>query len=735
MDLSHDIITTFGSALFFGILFIIISNKLKVPSIVILLAGGIILGPSSLGLKIINPEYLGDGLNSVIQLAVALILFEGGLTLDVKGYKEVSSEIRRALTIGVVVTWVLSTIAIKLFFNFSLAFSVLSGSLIIVTGPTVIGPLLKRIKVQKKIHNFLHWEGVLIDPIGVFIALLCYEWMIGQNAIEHFLFRIVTGVGIGFVGGYILYQVIKRHWVSEGSLNVFILSYAVIIFVLSGIIIPESGLMSVIITGFAVGYSDLPQIDSIKIYKAQLIDLLIGLLFILLAANLDIASFSRHYGIKMVFIVLIVMFVIRPLNILFVTFRKNKFNIREKIFLSWIAPRGIVAASMASLFAINLKNTGNPEYSLHYDFLEAFTYAVICGTVIFQGFSAKYIGGLLKVLEPKPTGWLIVSAHNLARFAAQFITSIGYSVTLVDINMHSVKVARREGLDAIAENALTLNPDDYPEIYDIGNILVITSNEDRNELVCQMWLKKLSYLKLYKWEYSSKVEEKSMEVLKTAVGKIVWPSIELDKIVTTGRELKDLGIIKKNVNVSSIKHRDRVLMYYSNGVMKPYVPDDAEGKCTCLMYQPLEIEVDLNIMKQWVIFSDAASMSGIIKELLAIIKKDFPKIKTNKLHKLLLEQEKEYSSIIGYNIALPHAYIEGIDNSVVMVAKIFSPVTCRYDGGIIDFVFLVLSPKDQPNTHIETLAKISKFVSNENNLKLMQEALSRKDLLKLFFPD
>jgi NhaP-type Na+/H+ or K+/H+ antiporter len=307
--------------------------------------------------------------------------------LDPRGYRQLSYEIRNVLTWGVLLTWLGVTLVVRFIFGLEWAFALLAASLVIVTGPTVVGPLLKRIRAKSHLHQFLHWEGVLIDPIGVFIALLCYEWIIGHNAVLLFFIRFATGLLVGTLSGIILAKIVQREWISDELLNIFMLAAAVGIFILSDLIIPESGLLSVTIAGFVLGYVDTPRIEQLKQYKAQLIELLIGLLFVLLAAKLDVAGFWRM-GWRGLLAVALVMLVIRPVNIWLTTWRSEKFGLKEKIFLSWVAPRGIVAASMASLFALNLTEQGKGDAG-QAAFLETFTYSVILGTVVLQGFSAR----------------------------------------------------------------------------------------------------------------------------------------------------------------------------------------------------------------------------------------------------------------------------------------------------------------------------------------------------------
>ncbi len=730
--MTHEIIATFALALFFGILFVAIAKRLKVSPIVILLIGGILVGPGAYRLNIIDPMKLGDGLVAIIQMSVALILFEGGLTLDLKGYRQVSSEIRAALTGGVLITWIGSAAIIKYVFGYPWVFAILAGSLIIVTGPTVIGPLLKRVGVHQRLNNFLHWEGVLIDPIGVFIALLCYEWIIGHDAILLFLSRFLSGIVIGLVCGYILARIIRKNWIPEENLNLFVLAAALGIYTLSDMLVLESGLLSVVISGFVIGTLDTPQMDRIKIHKAQLIELLIGLLFVLLAANLSIDTYRGEYLLKILLVVILVMIVIRPLNIFVSTIGSKNFNLRDKLFLSWIAPRGIVAASMASLFALNLKGSGS-RFADEAAFLETFTYAVISGTVILQGFSAGWIARLLKLHEPEPTGWLIVGAHKLGRIVANFIQDQGRAVTLIDTNIRMVAVARRNGFTSISDNAITVNPDNTPELFGVGNVLAITENEELNELICQRWSRKLKNPNLYQWRQLSLPDEKAAPEA-TPTGTPVWTSLPLGRVIKMSIENKDIAFMQGQSEAGSINHPERVLMSRVGDRVYPFLPEDTEGPCMFLLYQPFTVSVDLHIKPEWVIFSTARSMSGVIQELLDVLRNEYPDLETASIHKHMMDIENEYSSLIGFNIALPHGYSEKINESIVMVARLTHRVLSKINNEEVHLVFMVLSPSNDPNMHINTLSEISKFIMNEENREKLFTASSHADLVEVFFP-
>lgn len=742
---SHHLITTFATATALGVFFLVLAQRLKVSAIVVLLIGGILAGPQVL--DIVHPKDLGHGLNALISLAVGLILFEGGLTLDVKGFRQVSKEIWGVLTWGIAVTWMASTLLIKLVFDFDWPFCLFAASLIIVTGPTVIGPLLQRIGVKKNIHHILHWEGVLIDPIGVFIALLCYEWFVsvylhdsaqggalgtyliqlfGSSAdsisIFNFALRFIVGMVLGLSLGGALYQVLKREWVPEEYLNIFVLATAMIIFSLSDILVTESGLLAVTVAGLLVGYKDTPQLDRIIEYKVELKDLLISLLFVLLAANLELSKFLS-YGWKLLIVVVAVMVVVRPLNI-FISTYKSSLTLREKLFLSWIAPRGIVAASMASICAFHLTNLNFKEAG----FLETFTYSVIAGTVIFQGFTAKLVGRALGVLEPKPKGWVIVGAHKLARLIAHFIQESGCSVVLIDTNPREVKLARREGLIAINENAMQIDPEHNPNLYGIGNFVAFTENEDLNRLLCQRWEDLLKKASIYRWV--SEQADTSVVNARLLVGRVVWQNLQL-RAALAQEEREELKVRRISTNIQSYKDADNVLMCLHNGELYPYVPADAEGQGLILSLAPVSGGLEIPSNRKWTLFSEAESLEGLYSDMLQILVKEYPKLDHDRLLRELVQREEEFSSLLGHGISLPHTYSKNIDATLVVIARVKDPISCKHSGSDISLVFMLLSPEEQPVEHLNQISQIAKFVMREETRVALLEAQNDKELLNV----
>jgi NhaP-type Na+/H+ or K+/H+ antiporter len=498
----HAALETIVISVAAGVGLIVIAHKLGLPAIVLLLLGGFLLGPEVFG--VVQPNELGEtGLRVLVAVAIGIILFEGGLTLDLSGYREASSVIKRLLSIGVIVTWLLT--AAGIYGVFALLHperaldprvAVIAGSLVIVTGPTVIAPLLKRVRLKQRVRSVLHWEGVLIDPIGVFIAVLCFEWVAGgsgQAALTNLAMRVIVGLAIGTAGGFILLQLFRHKFIPEDLLNVGALAFALVVFGAADLAYSEAGLLSVAVAGFIVGAGRPAHLRQMRAFKAELTELLIGSLFILLSARLELAQFST-FGWGGFLSVVLVIFVVRPISVWICTAGLD-FPWQERAFLSWVAPRGIVAASMASLVALSLEGqVENPR------FVETFTYSVIVATIVLQGFSAAPLAGLLGLRTPPPTGWMIVGAHAFARRIGRFLEkTTDVSVVFVDSNRKAIAEAKQEGANALLGDARDTKLATNPAMSGVGNLLALTDNEDLNMLLCQRWAISLGRDHVFRW--------------------------------------------------------------------------------------------------------------------------------------------------------------------------------------------------------------------------------------------
>ncbi len=730
--LAEGMLQTICMALAFGVALVVLAKKSGVSLIAFLLIGGVLLGPEGLGL--IRPESLGKSLEIVIALSVALILFEGGLTLDLRGYRRAGVVIRRLLSLGVAATWFITAAAIAMLFGFRAEFSLLAASLVIVTGPTVIVPLLRRLRVRQDLHHILHWEGVLIDPIGVFIAILCFETIDpvvgGGLAAGKFMFRIVVGLGLGVLIGYVADFLIRRNWIPDDSANIFVLAVALLTYALCDQLVPESGLLGVVTAGFVLGVRRPEPLERIQEFKYQLTELLIALLFMLLAANLELDEF-RRFGLKGALLVGIVMLVVRPAGI-FLSVRGRKFSLRDKVFLSWIAPRGIVAASMASLFALRMGRAGNPDAW----FLETFTYSVIVATVILQGVTAGLVARLLGVRRPDPTGWLIVGANRLGRGLARFVREkAGRPVVIVDTNPRAVAEARAEGQQAVQVNALAPELPESEDMAAVGYVLAITDNEDLNALICQRWMKYVGRGHVLRWS-SDKTAGQPASGL---VGKIAFATLPKPSIVAAELAGNEASLAMVPAEETNESLAGAILLgHVQDGEVEFYrQPPQERPKTGTFLYVRRPSPQLIRCVRPELILKleRAESIEELLETLLDRIVTESPTIPRETTLKELLERERSFPTAIGGGVAVPHGYCSALQRPLCAVAQLTEGVSFSSpDKAPVHLVFLLLSPPGDPRQHLALLAEIAQLCSNVDLRERLKTASIPDGVMTLLAP-
>ena len=719
-DTATTQILTLAISLAAGGFLMVIAKRIGVPGIVLLLAGGVLLGPEVAG--VVQPASLGSLLTVLVSLSVGLILFEGGLTLNVDGYRNASKVIRNVLTIGVAVTWFGTALIIWAVFQVEPLFALLAGSLVIVTGPTVIQPLLKRIRVKSNLHHILHWEGVLVDPIGVFLAILAFEWVVGgqgDTALLNLGTRIVGGLLIGFIGGELIAWLLRRRWVPEDMTNVFMVASAVLIFGLTEWLILEGGLLSVTVAGLIVGSRQPPALRGIVEFKTVLTEILIGFVFILLVARLELMQFME-FGWRGALVVALVMLAVRPAMI-WASAIGTDLGFRDKLFLGWVAPRGIVAASMASLFTLSLAEQGRFAQP---QFIETFVYSVICATVILQGFTAGPLARWLGLKQPEPQGWLIIGAHPVARAIAQFLIRFReVPVVLLDGNRRAVVEAQNEGLTAIfgdAREADTLSERD--ELRPLGRLLALTDNEDLNELLCKKWVPTFGQTHVYRWASGAATDE-------SATGTVLWswmpkPSMLSSEILLGEAALLELSGSKTDapgLHLAALMtaHKDEVLLdprpdsQLSDGAAEPHT-----------LFLQREADYLLQALASQLIFRaypvDKEELFYIIAQRIA---ENDPQISVDSIHRQVMERENAAPTTLGHGIAMPHAKIEGLSQTVCAIAQLpdglpFYPE----DEEPVRLVFLLLSPAGEPEMHLAVMGEIARLCAETRIREQMIEA-------------
>lgn len=474
---------------------------LKQPSILFLLLIGIFIGPI---MGYFKPDaVIGDLLFPFISLGVAIILFEGSLTLEFEEIKQHGTVVQMLVSVGVLITIAVVALSTYLLFDVDPLIALLFGSLVCVTGPTVIMPLLRSVRPNKTISNILKWEGIIIDPVGAIAVVLVYEYIIsGGEANSIFLFAeiVIIATAIGMFGAFVLANLIKRHMIPEFLHNVFTLAFVLLLFSVSNHLEHESGLLAVTVMGVALAnWKDFPR-EQILEFNESLTLLLISVLFIVLAARVELDSLLS-VGFQGLVLLAIVMFVARPLSV-WVSSMGSNLKTSEKMMISWIGPRGIVAAAISSLFAIRLQ-----EYDIQgVELLVPLVFMVIIGTVLIQGMGAKMVGNLLGVREPASNGVLIVGSNPVALTVATALQDQGFDVVVAHNNYTNIAKARMSGLRTYFGNPISDHAERHLDLIGIGHLFAMSTDKEMNTLSELHYRHEFGEQKIYRLKFT---EDKS----------------------------------------------------------------------------------------------------------------------------------------------------------------------------------------------------------------------------------
>ncbi|MFT6030835.1 MAG: NhaP-type Na+/H+ or K+/H+ antiporter [Oleiphilaceae bacterium] len=460
-----------------------IAWQLRLPAILFLLLAGVIVGP---WLGLLSPDELfGDMLFPIVSLAVAVILFEGSLTLKFSELKEHGKMVRNLLISGSLVTWLIGTLASKFFVDISWVVATLFGAIVVVSGPTVIMPLLRSVKPNGRIRNILKWEGIVIDPIGALLAVLVFEFALsislgGGEAAEHILITfgstLVLGTIMGCSSGYYLGLALRNRWLPHFLQNAGTLTFMLGVFAFSNFLVHESGLLTVTIMGIWLANMKGVPVDEILEFKESLSVLLISALFILLAARMEFTMLTM-LGWGPLWVILILMFVARPLAVWIAAF-KTDLTWQEKTFLGWVAPRGIVAAAVSALFAFKLEIAGYSDANA----LVSMVFLVIMVTVIVQSITSRSLARILDVREEDNNGFLFIGANAVARGLAKALVAKNIRVILSDTSWENIRASRMENLPVYYGNPVSEHAENHLDLTGIGKMLAISPYKQLNTL-------------------------------------------------------------------------------------------------------------------------------------------------------------------------------------------------------------------------------------------------------------
>ena len=473
---------TFALALLAGMFAQAISRHLRLPGIVVLLLVGVSLGPDGLGWVL--PRELGEGLFAIVDFAVAIILFEGGLNLELSRLRRSGAAIRRLITWGALVTLAGGALAAHTWLGWGLMESLLFGGLVIVTGPTVVGPLVSELRLKPRVSTVLEAEGVLIDPIGAILSVVILKLavsgdpgslVLAQSGVG--LARIAAGLVLGVAAGFLLSRALRiSRLLPEGLENVFVLSSVLLLYAGSESLLSHSGVLAVTIAGVVVGNTRTPVERAMREFKDQITVMLIGLLFVLLAADVRFEQ-VRALGWAGFGVVATLILVVRPLGVWLCTI-KTDLDPGERLFLAWVAPRGIVAAAIASLVAADLERAGLPGGIE----LRALVFLTIAMTVTLAGLTAGPMGNLLGVRLRKRDTVAILTAQSLGLALGRELRKGGVPVVFLDSNPSGVRQAEEEGFAVVYGDALQETVMQRARFGFVRTVVALTANKTLNSV-------------------------------------------------------------------------------------------------------------------------------------------------------------------------------------------------------------------------------------------------------------
>jgi len=465
----------------------------RLPAILFLLLAGIVLGPVS---GLLNPDkLLGNLLFPLVSLAVAVILFEGSLTLRFHELRGIGGAVRGLVSYGAIAALLLLAACAHWIAGLRWEIAWLFGALACVTGPTVIAPMLRTLRPTPRVANTLRWEGIVIDPLGALFAVLIYEAIVSRqegHTIGVFVTMVGSGALIGALAAWLLALMLRRQLVPEYLHNYATLAMVLLAFSLSNAATHESGLLAVTVMGIALGNMCGVHIDDILDFKENLTTLLVSTLFILLAARLSwpLPDGMLSAGIA---IFLVAQLVVRPLTVALATMG-SALSWRERALISWVAPRGIVAAAVSALFALRLGELGLDGAEA----LVPLVFILIIGTVVVQSATARPLAKWLKVAEPEPRGVLIFGSDAVARAVGRALKEADVRVMLADDDWDGIRRARMEGLATFFGNPASPHAERHLDLAGIGRLLAMSTHRERNTLACVHYRQEFGREKVYR---------------------------------------------------------------------------------------------------------------------------------------------------------------------------------------------------------------------------------------------
>ena len=508
-----------------------IAWRTSLPSILLLLIFGMVLGqfvqPDAFLADLVkgDPNAIPYLLFPLVSLSVAVIMFEGGLSLDLRELRESGRPAFRLCTIGALITWIGAAVAAHYTVGFGWRLSWLLGAILVVTGPTVIGPLLRHVRPRRRVSTTLKWEGIVIDPIGAILAVLVFNQLMVEKpsflgATGLLLETATTGAVAGVLGGVALTTAFRKFLVPDNLQGVCALAVGLLLFAVSDHLAHESGLISVTVMGIWLSNQQHFDVEHIIEFKENLRTLLIGCLFIVLGSRVNLSD-VLEVGWRGIALLLLLILVVRPLSV-FVSLMGTSLDLREKTFIAGLAPRGIVAAAVSSVFAIRMEPISEALGIPQAYQLDTVTFLVIVGTVAVYGLTASPLAKRLGLAEEKSNGVLIAGADAWTQDFAKELQKCGLPVLMVDTNYSKISKARIAGIDAVCGNILNEHLREELSLDGIGKMLAMTPNDEVNSLAVRECRTMFDRADLYQLSFNATNQHARRGLTDKLLGRVLF---------------------------------------------------------------------------------------------------------------------------------------------------------------------------------------------------------------------
>ena len=729
--------------------------RIRVPSILLLLVLGFTAGPV---LELLPPASLqGDWLFAFVSLSIGIILFEGGLSLRISELRGVGRAVLNLITVGVLITGVLAAAAAHWILGMPVGLSVVIGAILTVTGPTVVLPLIRYVRPTGRVGTIAKWEGITIDPVGAILAVLVLEIVIvlagaghgGASdglmsallqAGEQLFSTIAVSVGVSVLGAAVLVIVLQRHLVPEYLQSSVALMLVVVVFAGSNMLREESGLFAATLMGIIMANQRYVTVRSIMKFKEDLQVLLIACLFILLAARLELSALAYFDETAFIFLGLLIL-VVRPLAVAASCWGAG-LNWKEQAFMAWLAPRGIVAAAVAALFAERVMGV----YGGEAEALVPIVYFVIVGTVAVYGLTISPLARRLGMADPNPQGILFLGAPLWVQQAAAAIQDLGFSVLLIDANERNVEMARDDNLPAEAADALSEQIFDELNLSGIKRLLAVTANDEINTLASIHFTEVFERQEVYQLAApDSKASESKSSLPSYLRGRALFGAAVTDSDLSgrfdRGGEIRTFGLTEDGAyqTIQAQYGGDLLLLFVVragnlliNAESDQLVPQNGD---TVIVMLPAfnsdhDSEVSYEDLHQRASvheFNEPVTLAEIVDAVAGEMAQRLPVPAANLVERFNTSLE-DSQAVITPGLVLPQMRLAKIARSELALVRCSKPV--HIEGLKMEaraFLFLV-GPESQPGQHLRTVAHLAGRVKERSFAAAWQAAKSPEEL-------